>query len=1083
MIRNCIVSLLSVAFVFLLLVSGAYGQAVAGSIGGTVRDVSGAIIRNARVTIVNQATGVQTNSTTNRDGQYRVPFLPVGIYRVRVEAPGFRTFERPDIDLQIADVLNIDASLAVGSEQAVVEVTTGVPLLQTETASTGNVIESDRIEDMPLNGRNFLQLTQLTADVNQGPKSGFTGDQFINPAQKGVSLSADGSRDTSTGYSIDGADVRGGFLGTITQVPALDTIQEFQVSTASFNAKDGRSPVDVSVVTKSGTNQIHGDLFWFVREEFLNAQNYFATASTKNLPWHQQNFGGTLGGPVVVPHFDGRNRTFFFFSYQGNRELYKSPKNLQAPPAAYRTGDFSALLPKTQLYYPATGAPIPGNIIPASMIQNYAQYITPNWGLPNIGATTWATANPYESNDNQFQFRIDHHISDHDQVFVRFGNTNPTWEQPVSGIGNPNFEGAYTQNGQNILAGETHIFNSQTVNEFRFSYNNSVEGTGPANGVTNYGPLFKWGGVTTTIGMPVISVSGYNALSDAPPGGYRQQTYQYSDTLSLHRGKHTISLGEDIFEFLTAPHNPGGFATPYPRASVSFNGMFSGNSFADFLLGYPASGSETINPAGYVSPPASYSYHDFNVYVQDDWKFSSHLAFNLGLRYEFVPPLRNPAMTTFLFDQGKYSQLGSDSALYKSPHDDFAPRFGFAWQPFANGNTVVRGGYGLYYDRVVTYGPGLLADNPPAVTSLSMSNSGLKGPQATTMATFLSNPSTTSSGGGWSVYPDFDPTPLTQIRSFDIQHQFPGKILLDVGYKGSLTTHEDGLVDENSPPPGPGAINPRRPYPNYGSLLTLRGAFSANYNAAIVRVEKRMGPDGLSLLASYAYGKCLDQEGTPISQSEEGNGMGIAEDRTDFNRDRGLCGADIRQRAVFSYMYQLPFGQGKRFLNRGGVLNEVVGGWSLSGITTFASGEPESVQDNFDISNTGEGLQRPDAYCNPNLPKSQRTLAAWFNPSCFGNLNLDPPYRYGTARRSMIITPGTNDWDVGALKEFPIHDAIHFEFRAEAFNAMNEVPLGEPNGTMGGSSLSSTGADLGTFPTISSAGNPRQIQLALKLLW
>ena len=1083
MIRNRIVCLLSTAFIFLVLVSGAYGQTVAGTIGGTVRDVSGALVPNARVTIANQATGVRSNSMTNKVGEYLVPFLPVGTYRVLVEADGFRPFERVGIDLRVNAVLSINASLSVGSAESTIQVNTAVPLLQTESASTGNVIENDRIENMPLNGRNFLQLTQLTADVNQGPASGFSQDQFINPAQKGVTLSADGARDTSTGFSVDGADVRGGFLGTITQVPALDTIQEFQVSTAAFSAKDGRSPVEVSVVTKTGTNQIHGDLFEFTRQAFLNAQNYFATTSTKNLPWHQHNFGGTVGGPVVVPHYNGKNKTFFFFSYQGNRELYKSPKNINAPNAAYKAGDFSALLPKTQLVYPSTGAPIPGNIIPTAMIQKYVQYIAPDWGLPNTSATVWSTANPYQMNDDQFQVRIDHQLSGSDHIFGKFGNTNPKWSQPVSGIGNPNFPGLYSQSGQNYLFGETHTFGPQLVNEFRFSYNNSVEGSGPLTGVKNYGSLLGWGGVTTTIGLPVVSVSGYGALSDAPPGGYQQQTLQFSDSLSLQHGKHAISLGEDIFEFRNAPHNPGGFATPYPRASVSFNGMFSGNSYADFLLGYPASGSETINPAGYVSPPMTYSYPDFNLYVQDDWKFARRLTLNLGLRYELVPVLRNPAMTTFLFDQGQYSPLGSDAALYKSPHDDFAPRFGFAWQPFANGNTVVRGGYGWFYDRVVTFGPSLLADNPPAVTSLSMTNSGLKGPQATTMTNFLSNPSTTSSGGGWSVYNDFTPTPLTQIRSFDVQHQFPGGVFLDVGYKGSLTTHEDGLVDMNTPPPGPGAINPRRPYPNYGSLLTLRGAFSATYNAAIVRVEKRTGRDGLSLLASYAYGQCLDQEGTPISQSEESNGMSMAEDRTNFARDRGLCGSDIRNRAVFSYSYQLPFGRGKHFLNRGEIVNELVGGWSISGITTLANGQPESVQDNFDISNTGEGLQRPDAYCNPNLPKSQRTVAAWFNASCFGNLNLDPSYRYGTARRSMIIIPGTNRSDVAVLKEFPIHDDIRFQFRTELFNALNQVPLGAPNGTMGGSSLSSTGADLGTFPTISSAGNPRQIQLALKLLW
>jgi hypothetical protein len=268
----------------------------------------------------------------------------------------------------------------------------------------------------------------------------------------------------------------------------------------------------------------------------------------------------------------------------------------------------------------------------------------------------------------------------------------------------------------------------------------------------------------------------------------------------------------------------------------------------------------------------------------------------------------------------------------------------------------------------------------------------------------------------------------------------------------------------------------------------LLGSFNANYDAGIVRVEKRMGR-GLSLLSSFAYSKCIDQLGTPITQSEEGNGMMYAADRMNLGLDRGLCGMDNRLRTVFSFVYQLPFGRGKPLLNQGGVVNKIVGGWMVSGIATFSDGEWESVQDNFDISNTGEALARPDAYCNPNKPLSQRTTGEWFKSACFGNVGLDNPadpstYRYGTAARSMIELPGINNWDIGVLKDVSVNERVRFQFRAESFNSMNHVPLGSPNGTMGGATLSCVGLPCqGTFPTISTAGNPRQIQLAMKLLW
>jgi len=1064
-----------------------YGQTASGTIGGTITDASGALVPGAKVTITRTSTGVHSETVTNQVGDYRVPFLTVGTYSVRIEAPGFKVFLREGIILRVDEVLHIDARLEVGSVQQQVTVTGALPLLNTNSGSTGNVIENERIVNMPLNGRNFLQLTQLTADVNQGPKSGWSGNQFISPAQKGVTLSANGARDTTTSFQVDGASARGGYLGTITLIPSIDTIQEFEMSTGSFNARDGTSPVFLKVATKTGTNAVHGSAYEFTRQASLNAQNAFATAATRHLPWHQHNFGVTIGGPVVLPHYNGKDKTFFFFGYEGNRQLYKNPKNLTVPQAAIRQGDFSSLLPGTVVKDPLTGTPFTNNVIPTNRIQDYVKYIEPTFGLPNLGATTWSTSNPYVKNENQITARFDQHFRANDQLYVRYGDTRPKWEQPPSGVGNPNFEAMYTQNGYNLLVGETHGFSPQVFNEFRFAYNQSIEGSGPVSGVKDYGPLFKWGGVPQTVGMPIVIV-GSTVVADQPPAGSFQKAFQFSDNLSIHHGRHSITAGMDIYEQQNLMHNPGGFTPPYPRASVTFTNRFTGHAYGDFLLGYPYSGSNTISPSPYISPPMNYSYPDFNFYVQDDWKVNRRLTLNIGLRYEKVPVLQNPAMRSFLFQTGQLSPQGAVMAFYNSPNTDFAPRFGFAWQPFENGRTVIRGGYGWYFGRVITYGPAQLALQPPAVLTVSMSNATATGPAATTMANFLSaSAPTTQKLGGMSMDHTFTPTPLTQIRSFDIQHQLPAGFMVDVGYKGSLTIHEDGLVDENSAVPGPGDVNARRPYPAFGGILTLLGVFNANYNAGIVNVEKRMGR-GLSLLASFAYSKCIDQLGVPITQSEEGNGMMYAMTRDNLGLERGLCGMDNRLRNVYSFMYQLPVGRGKRFLSSGGPLAKVLGDWAVSGIATFSDGEWESVQESMDISNTGTGsLQRPDAYCNPNWPLSKRTTGQWFNAACFGNLALasNPPYyHWGTAARAMIELPGINNWDIAVMKDVSVTERVRFQFRAESFNTMNHVPYGSPNGTMNSTDPTCVGWPCqGDFPTIKTAGNPRQVQLALKLLW
>jgi len=1053
----------------LLLAAPALAQTVSGTILGTVTDPTGAAVPGARITVTNEGTNARYDTLTNETGSYRVPFLPVVTYSVKAESAGFQTVLRQGVILRVDESVRVDVALQVGRVAEQVTITGAAPLLNTENASTGQVIENERIVNLPLNGRNFLQLAQLTAEVNAGAAGTLNKIERLTPAQKGVSLAGAGQRDVNTTFLVDGANVRGGYLGSVTIVPSVDSIQEFQMQTSAFTAQFGTSPVHLNVAIKSGTNALYGSLYEFHREAFLNARNALATSK---LPYHQHAFGGTIGGPLV------RDRTFYFFSYEGRRIKIKSPSLPSFPPQALRDGDFSSLLPGTIVRDPLTGQPFSGNVIPAGRIVAQAKVILPYWPLPTRPGLTrnYDGYSPLDTDNNDYIGRVDHSLGSNDKLYGRYGFTDPFVLAATAGVGgNNNFLSINSQNGQNLLVGETHTFSPRVFNEFRFAFNRSTYLVGPQRR-EDLASKLQWGGIARTIGMPIVNVSGFGILADMPAGGYIQQVYQFSDNLFVYRGRHSLSAGLDIFRNMTDPTILEGFQLPAPRATATFLGTYTGNPFADFLLGIPYSGHETINKAGYLSPPMSLRYPDFNFYFQDDWKVSRRLTINLGLRYELVPVISSSegAMRSFDFRTGQlYPNPGTRMEFYRGSHKNFAPRLGFAWQPWSGAKTVIRSGYGWYYARTVTLGPPGLASNPPANRVRSFQNLPLTqpGPPAVTMATFLSNtdPSVVAGGGVSAIDPYYTQTPSTQIWSFDIQHQLPAGMLVDVGYKGSITTHLDGTANMNTAPPGPGAVNPRRPYPAWGAINTHTSVFTATYHAAIVKVEKRMSA-GLSLLASYAFSKTLDQTYGPAGDPGETGGVLSPQDRTNFRAEKGRSGLHQKNRAVFSYVYQLPFGPGKRFLHYGGVAGKIVGGWSLTGITTFQNGGPLTVRTQLDVSNSGTAFQRPDLIGQPNLPSGQRRLDRWFNTAAFANPTT---IRYGNAGRSLIDKAGVNNFDLALMKDTAVRERVRLQFRAEFFNAFNHPMWGSPTFELGDA----------RFGTIASAADPRLIQLGLKLLW
>jgi hypothetical protein len=1064
-----------------------YSQTVSGTVVGTVKDASGGVVPNASVAIINQATNVRRETTTNDLGNFEAPFLPVGVYTVRVSVTGFQTMVRDGIVLRVDDTVRVDVTLQPGRLEQEITVTGLAPLLQTEDASTGTVIQNERIVNLPLNGRNFLQLTQLSADVNAGAHGTYNRLGNISLAQKGVSLSAQGQRDNSTAFLLDGANVRGAYLGSITMVPSIDAIQEFKMKTTGYSAQYGTSPVQLNVATKSGSNAIHGSAYDFVRNTRLNAREPFAA---EKFPYHQNQFGGTVGGPVVIPKiYSGKDRTFFFFAYEGKRMPVVEAATPSMPPTDMRRGDFSSLLPDTVIYDPATYDPVAhpdppnmlpfaGNIIPEGRLNPHMLPLLDNLPQPTRSGLTnnYDGYSPANSDIEDYLARVDHRITDRDNLSARYAFTSPKLLGEVPGAGgNPLQVGQSSQRGQNLLVSETHSFTPSIFNEARFAYNRSTYLIGPKD-AKDWGPILNWDGLAHMLGAPLATTGEFAIVRDQTPGGYTQQIYQFSDNLLIHKGAHSITAGLDFLRKETPPTLPLGFTEMPPYVWAVFSGTLGGDrpstgvGFADFLLGIPFVGVYFHQKSGYLSPPMIIRYPDFNFYVQDDWKVSPKLTLNLGLRYELVPVLadtqgemRNFDLQTL--DLTPEGQVGKK--YFKGAHKNFAPRFGFAYQ--ATDKTVVRGGYGWFYSRTVDMGPASLSQNPPNSQNVFVWNTDVANPIY--IQDFFANAQPGEVPGTPSgIMPDYTMTPSTQSWSFGIQRQLTPTVLLELEYKGSLSTHLDGYLDINTPTPGPGDYDPRRPISGWSGINMHLSAFNATHHSGLLRLEKRMGR-GMSFLGSYAWGKTLDQTYGMASDGGEDGAVAAIMDRTNFRREKGRSGMDIRHRAVFSYVYELPFGPGKQYGGSvRGPLARLIEGWIFSGITTFQTGSPITIRTDADPANTGQSQQRPDAISDPTLPRGERTASRWFNTAAFA----DPTtYRYGTAGRGLVNNPGVNNWDLSLMKNTGITERVKLQFRAEFFNAWNHTQLGTPQFEL----------HRGDFGMISSASSPRLIQLALKLIW
>ena len=1054
----------------IMLASLAYGQTA--QITGMVRDASGTLVPGAKIVVRNVATNVESPTVTNDQGYYTIPSLNPGTYEISIQKTGFRTVNQTGVELNVAQVARMDFDLQIGEVRETVTIAAEAPILTTERATIGQVIGSKKILDLPLNGRDFTQLSTLVPGaISRGTES-----QTQAPL-----ISVNGSRNSKTVFMIDGGSVTSQYFDSASIVPSVDAIQEFTVQSNSFSAEYGQGTAVINVSLRSGTNQIHGSAYEFLRNQVLDARNFFNSTGVRP-PVKQNQFGVTLGGPFTIPHlYRGRDRTFIFGDYEGTRIRRAQTFNTAVPAAAMRTGDFSSL--RTPLIDPLTRQPFPGNIIPTERISPQAAFFLPFYPNANTATGTFNYAPTRRSDGDKFDVRVDHHFSTSDVLTGSYSINGIEVFTPGSFAAN----GAVTQQNrrQRFGASETHSFSSSMLNEFRVNYvrlrfQNAPQGLG-----TNYTVQSGIGGFAEQSsdfpGFPGLGITGYlsfnpNAFS---PIKFRDNKYEVTDSLSWIRGAHTLKFGILLRKYDTNTTNAA-----RSRGDFTFNGTYTGNAFADFLLGIPFQGRRTFPRNAFGINPL----HNEHFFVQDDWKITPRLTLNLGLRYELNHPpevLHNQMASTdpvlkrivvasddkgvinyngqqvgqFLYPLFAdvivpSSQVGLGPSLRYLDKNNFAPRAGAALR--IRNDLVFRVGYGIFY--------GLIQGNRQESTGIV---------NAPFLADELNNfntspiPTKTLANMFAPVSQGLNLVPLSffQIESnmrdpyfqqwnVTIQKSIRDFLSIEAAYVGSKGTKLEFSRPINVPLPGPGNIQDRRLWTRFAAGTYVENGGYSTYNALQTKVEIRAW-HGLSLLSSYAFAKSIDD----LSADVQGYS---SQDPNNNNGEKGPSDFDVRQRWVNSINYSLPFGKGSH-----GPVSYLIRDWELGSIVTMQSGLPFSPTISTDSANTGTSL-RPDRLASGKV--DDRALARDFDPTAF---RLPALYTFGNSGRNILNGRGFRNWDFIAVRNFRIREPFVLQFRSEFFNLTNTPAFGLPTANI----------QSPTVGQVLSAGEPRDIQFALKLIF
>jgi len=1028
-------------------------QVDTGVVSGFVTDPSGAVVPGATITITRPESASPAELLTNESGFYSAPALRPGRYEVLVGKEGFRSQKSQPFELHVQDRAEINFQLDVASAEQSIFVKAAAPLLESETSSLGHVVEEKTVSELPLNGRNFIQLAILGAGTLQSRT--VERDNFIS----------NGARALQNSYLLDGVDNRNWIMGNVGSAQIvqsiIDTIQEFKVQTATFSAEFGQSAGGVvNVTTKSGTNSLHGNLFEFLRNSRTDATPFFEPLGQPK-PLHIQNqFGATLGGPIV------RDRTFFFAGWQSSHEMIAAPQIASVPTLDMRQGIFSK-----PVLDPGTQTPFPGNTVSKERWDPVAAALLQLYPLPNLpGEANNFFYNPKERlSSDSYDARIDHRLSAKDFLLARASWNTGHNELPTKLPPPANGQGYVDLRGRSLMLSATRTISSSMLNELRFgaAYTDIQEDLFGERLFDQYG--IKGGANDPKIkGLPNIVIASLSNLGISPVGGApipaagsanlpnekSGKIYQILENFSWIRGRHAIKLGVDLKRITLFA-----YATNMARPRFMFDGSYTNIDFADFLLGYV---QKVTASRQFIATLRQGVYHG---YIQDDWKATKTLTFNMGVRYELTTPFTEAydRQSNFVLDSGPcYLQLvtvGEQArcsvgrALVRADFNNIAPRLGLAYQ--VNPKTVVRSGFGVFYGRDENAGIVMrLPNNPPFVTSATF-----QGDKNTPI--FLRDGIPTSAltavnGNTNFISSPFDlPMPYVVQWNLNVQRQLGAGFVAQLGYTGSEAHKLMGGTNVNQPYPGGGNVNARRPYPGFGDILVRGPQISSNYHALLAQLERRFRT-GFNLLASYTYGHSIDGGSGGGDLNDPG-----AQDARNLAAQRASSNFDVQQRFVLSGVYELPWGK------KPGVLHRLVRDWQISGIYSHQTGQPFTVTLSKDPTLTGT-TARPDRLRDGSLPDGERSVNRWFDTSAF----VASCACFGNSGRNILRGPGLFNVDVGVTRDFRFTERMRLQFRSEAFNVFNHPNLGLPAAVIGS-------ADAGTISTVASP--ERQIQLALKL--
>ncbi len=1071
-----------------------------GVILGTVTDESGSVIPGVRVTAVNVETGLERTTEGNAQGDFRFDFLPPGGYKVTAERAGFRKSELAGLTLRVGQNLRADIQLNVGALSQQVTVESDAAAVNTETANLGEVISSEKIQNLPLNGREYIALAALVPGAESGnPKRGAIDD-------KGYVIGFNGTRSSQNAFFFDGADNTDANQNQLISSPSVDAIKEFRVETNLYSAQYGRSGgAVISVVTNSGTNSFHGTVYDYHRNKVFDARSYFFTQPREKMAQFLFNqFGGTLGGPVV------KNKLFFFGSYEGFRK--KTPGSLMttfAPTEKERVGDLTSTTnPWTGqpavLYDPATLQPIPGNILPASAISKVGQAMMSLWPQPNYSGDPILNLRMFRkgsSDQNKVLGRVDYYVSNKDLLSgtFNFGNYNTLTPSNTIYGDTKNLD-----RDRVLVATYTHTFLPTLVSDLKFNFTKYNTGSDFVLVDKNYAKEWGlWSGTQTVVqGSPrvLMYTQGFTLfnLGNVGKSGRDNINVYVKDNLMWIKNRHSVLVGGDFrrqqYDWTFNDGVPATYYFGLYDASPAYNATYigTGSTFTSVLTG--------------ISPRVTYGIGDgspmllrrngFSLYFQDDWKVSSRLTVNLGLRYEFEQPFASGTneFVNFDFDSGvpiypagapkdklailQYPyETGGAARPFDPSKKNFGPRVGMAYRPFNNNSTVIRAGYGLfhtsevaynmvygawvnpfrgqfgYYSRATNWADGV--DRTRSVDQQPLDYAQAQG----------ANP------GTFYATTPYYPTGYVQQYNLTVARDLGFKTILEISYVGSKGTNMAGpaTVDMINPA---GAQKMRQLIKNFSPVVRSKG-FNSKYNSLQMKLAKELS-HGFSLLSAFTWGHAMAESSNDATNenifSDEVLAGSVAARRysnADF---------DIRKRMVVSGVYELPFGRGKAMgSNWNEVVNGIAGGWTTNFILTFQDGYPFTVYDT--------ATHFPNRVCDGNLPSDQRTPDKWFDYTCFVTQVGTPVVDatgvkrtinvQGNAAPNVIVGPGTNNIDFGLHKNFRLAERTRIQFRAEAFNIFNHPNLTAPSSNYFFNTVSGA--------KITRVRDNRSIQFALKL--